>query len=201
MVRRSLVLVVAGLAVLGVGCGSGSSGGSDGGASKASTTTTEASTFAGLDPTDLTFRPVVAVVACSPSAIDDSTTTSTTLAKGQDVLATSDGATCYVVGPPGGDGTDIRDAKVYADGVGIEVQSKPESADKLNELFDACFAGKDTCPAASVDGHGYVAIVADDVVLSAPSINGEQLASSPFVITGKFDKEQANNLAEAINGY
>lgn len=201
MVRRSLVLVVAGLALLAAGCGSGSSGGSDGSATKASTTTTEP-TFAELDPTELTFRPVVAIVACEPTALDSaSSTTTTTIAEDQEVLPGFDGSACYLVGPAGGDGTDVRDAKVYADGVGIEVQAKPESADKLNELFDACYAGDDPCPATSVDGHGYVAIVADGVVLSAPAVNGERLASSPFVITGKFDKEQANNLAEAINGY
>lgn len=199
MVRRSLVLVVAGLALLAAGCGSGSSGGSDGSATKASTTTTEP-TFAELDPTELTFRPVVAIVACEPTALDSaSSTTTTTIAEDQEVLPGFDGSACYLVGPAGGDGTDVRDAKVYADGVGIQVSVREDDVAAMNRLFNACYFAIAACPASSAEGKGYVAVVVDGKVVSTPAIDAEDLASSPFVITGDFDQRQAGDIAAAIN--
>ena len=123
----------------------------------------------------------------------DATTTTTS------TVPAVDGELCYALGPAAGDGTDVRDAEVYADGVGIEVTVRADSVDALNELFDACYEATEACPPASSDKRGYVAIVIDGQVISTPAIDDEGLASSPFVITGDFDEAQATNIAAAIN--
>ena len=114
--------------------------------------------FRSLDAAAITFHPVLEIVSCDGGGIPGATTETTAPVPASTVPAV-DGKLCYVLGPEGGNGTDVRDAKVYADGVGIEVEARQDSAKSLNELFDACFEATDACPASSSEGKGYVAIV------------------------------------------
>ena len=166
-------------------------------------TTTEATTttrpvYAGLDATEITFHPVERILACD-GGVPTGDAPTTTEPVPADTVPAVDGDLCYVLGPDGGDGTDVTDAKVYADGVGIEVKVRSDSVDAMNRLFNACYEAADACPASSNEGRGYVAIVVDGKVVSTPAIQAEDLASTPFVITGDFDKAQATNIAAAIN--
>ncbi len=192
-----LALVVGPLGVLASGCGSGAGSEGETTTSPATTSTTKP-IYADLDASAITFHPVLEIVSCDGGGIPGETTGTTEAAPASTVPAT-DGELCYVLGPEGGSGTDVRDAKVYADGVGIEVAVREDSVDALNELFDACFGATDACPASSSEGKGYVAIVVDGRVVSTPAIEAPDLASTPFVITGDFDKSQATNIASAIN--
>ena len=195
-----LSLAVASLALLATSCGSGS-GSEGGGTTGPATTSTTKATFADLEPTSITFHPVLEIVACDGGALPGATTETTEAEATASTVPAADGELCYVLGPKGGDGTDVRDAKVYADGVGIEVAVREDSVEALNELFDACFEAADTCPPSSSEGKGYVAIVVDGRVVSTPAIDAADLASTPFVITGDFDQAQATNIANAINGF
>ncbi len=195
---RRLVLpmtLALGLAALTVSCSS-SSGGDDSGATAGATTTTRP-VFTGLVASEISFHPVTQIVACNGGDPLGEASTTTVV---DDTVPALDGTLCYVLGAEAGNGTDVADAKVYADGVGIEVVVRDGSVDTLNELFNACFEATDTCPASSSAGRGYVAIVVDGRVISTPAIEAADLASSPFVITGDFDKAQATNIAAAING-
>jgi uncharacterized protein YceK len=192
-----LTLAVGPLGVLASGCGTGSDHGDATTTAPATTSTTKA-TYAELDAAAITFHPVLEIVSCDGGGIPGATTETTAPVPASTVPAV-DGKLCYVLGPEGGNGTDVRDAKVYADGVGIEVEARQDSAKSLNELFDACFEATDACPASSSEGKGYVAIVVDGRVVSTPAIQAADLASSPFVITGDFDQAQATNIATAIN--
>lgn len=197
MSRTALRLAAPLVLALAISACGGSS--SDGGSDTTAATTTTKPTYAGLTADQITFQPVQEIVACDGGdyPIDDVTTTSPDSA---DAVPAVDGELCYVLGPAGGDGSDVRDAKVYADGVGIEVKVRDDAADAMNDLFNACYAATDACPASSTDGHGYLAVVVDGQVVSTPAIVGEDLATTPFVITGDFDKTQATNIAAAING-
>ena len=182
-------------------CGSSSDGdGGDAGGTSAPAATTTEPTYEGLEAAAITFHPVLQILACDGGVPGASDTTDAPAATPSSTVPAVDGTLCYELGPAGGDGSDVRDAKVYADGVGIEVKVREEAVEDLDEVFDACFEAADTCPAASTDGQGYVAIVVDGRVVSTPAITEEDLASSPFVITGDFDKAQATNIAAAING-
>jgi preprotein translocase subunit SecD len=193
LVRAASVLALASALAA---CGGGS--GSDGAPTTSEATTTTKPTYAGLTAGDIRFQPVEQILACDGGVPTDATTT--TKAVTDDTVPAVDGVLCYVLGPQAGDGTDVTDAKVYADGVGIQVTVRDDSIDAMNELFNACFEATDSCPASSDEGKGYVAVVVDGRVVSTPAIQGEDLASTPFVITGDFDKAQATNIAAAING-
>lgn len=180
--RWALVVIAVAVAALSSSCANSGSDAQP--AESTAPTTTTMLTYADLEATDITFQPVLEIVACDGSAA---------------TVADINGDVCYVLGPPGGDGTDLRDAKVYADGVGIEVAVRADSAEALNELFNACYDAESTCPASSSDGQGYAAIVIDGQVISTPAVNERDLASTPFVITGDFNQNQATNIATAIN--
>jgi preprotein translocase subunit SecD len=198
--RRALTLLISTVVVSALATGCSSGAGSDAGTTSAPTTTsTTKADYADLDPTDVTFHAVREIVSCDGGGIPGDTASTTAVTTSSTVPST-DGDLCYVLGPKAGDATDLRDAKVYADGVGIEVAVRQDSVEALNELFDACYEATEACPAASTDGRGYVAIVVDGRVVSTPASNDPELASSPLVITGDFDKAQATDIAAAING-
>jgi hypothetical protein len=196
--RRTSALLVstAVVACLAAGCGGGS--GSDGGSATSTTTTTPRADYTDLEASSITFHPVLEIVSCDGGGIPGDTA-STTRATTSSTVPALDGDLCYVLGPAGGSGADLRDAKVYADGVGIEVSVREDAVDHLNQLFDACFEATDACPPSSTEGKGYAAIVIDGRVVSTPAVTEAGLASSPFVITGDFDKTQATEVAAAIN--
>jgi hypothetical protein len=203
MRRSPAPLLLAAALALGAGslaAGCGSDGGSEGTSTTATATTTTEASYADLDPTDIRFHPVLEIVSCDGGGVPGATTETTTKATTGSTVPAADGDLCYVLGPKGGDGTDVRDAKVYADGVGIEVAVREGSVAPMNLLFNACYEAIAACPASSSEGKGYVAIVIDGRVISTPAVDAADLASSPFVITGDFDKSQALDIAAAING-
>ncbi|MCA9999516.1 MAG: SecD/SecF family protein translocase subunit [Anaerolineales bacterium] len=68
--------------------------------------------------------------------------------------------------------------------------------DKANAAFNACYAGDTTCPAQNQEGRGAIAIVLDGEVVSAPTVNGADLASGEFTISGgPFSESEAKDLA------
>jgi preprotein translocase subunit SecD len=199
--RRHPLLLASALAIAvasaATSCGGGSEREATTTSAPATTTTTEAD-YADLDASAITFHAVEQIVSCEGGGIPGDTGSTTTIVA--TTVPAADGELCYVLGPEAGSGADLRDAKVYADGVGIEVAVREASVDGLNELFDACFEARESCPPSSSEGQGYAAIVIDGRVVSTPAVTEEALASSPFVITGDFDKDQATDIAAAING-
>ncbi|WP_421118876.1 SecDF P1 head subdomain-containing protein [Aquihabitans daechungensis] len=194
-----LVLAVGPLGLLASACGSSGSEDTSPTAASSSTTSTTKPTYADLDATAIAFHPVREIVTCDGGGIPGATTETTATSSPSSTVPSADGELCYVLGPEGGNGTDVRDAKVYADGVGIEVAVREDSVAPMNLLFNACYFAIAACPASSTEGKGYVAIVVDGRVVSTPAIEAEDLASTPFVITGNFDQAQATNVAAAIN--
>ena len=160
---------------------------------------TLAADYADLDASDIAFHPVRAIVSCDGGAVPGATVATTADTAPSSTVPAVDGALCYVLGPEGGNGSQVRDAKVYADGVGIEVSVREDDVASMNLLFNACYLAIAACPASSAEGKGYVAVVVDGKVVSTPAIDEEDLASSPFVITGDFDQRQAADIATAIN--
>jgi len=193
-----LALVIGSLGLLASACGDGS--GDEGATTTAAvTTSTTQPTYADLDATSITFHPVREIVTCDGGGVPGVTAETTASAAPSSTVPAADGELCYVLGPEGGNGTDVRDAKVYADGVGIEVAVREDSVASMNLMFNACYEAIAACPASSSEGRGYVAIVLDGRVVSTPAIDAADLASTPFVITGNFDLAQATNIAAAIN--
>lgn len=139
----------------------------------------------------LTFHPVLAVAECSNDP---------DVARPDDVVPDPDFETCYQVGPQGADGTDLARAEVVHDlDWMVEVRARDESVEAFNSLFNACYDGSAACPPQSGDGRGAVAIVFEGHVISAPSVNGADLGSDGFTLSGDLTQAEAEALAAAID--
>lgn len=113
----------------------------------------------------------------------------------------------YVLGPALFDGTVLSGADAQLNQKGeweVNVKIKDGDKDEVNDAFNECFAGKETCPPIRQGDPqsggkpvGAMAMVLDGEVISAPSVNQPDLPKNPngFVITGNFTKESADSLA------
>ena len=135
---------------------------------------------------------------CNSGAAIDVSTVSTTapLPEGAEIVPSKDGALLYTLGPVGFTGDALSKAEAalqetWAVNVSVRGSKKTEA----NAAFNACFNGEATCPPQSGDGKGAIAIVLDGEVLSAPAVNGADLASDNFTISGDFDQAEAKELA------
>lgn len=176
------------------------------------------SRFGDLASSDLTFRPVLAVAApasdggaptCEGVRVgrargaqvaETTTTASAAPPPGSDVLAGTGDQVCYLVGPVAADGGDLAGAKAGIGSDGnwmVTVRPRSTSVDDLNALFDACYEATATCPPVAGE-HGAVAVVIDGEVVSAPTVNGEDLADEAFQISGSFTEAEARDLAAAL---
>lgn len=156
------------------------------------TSTTESAAAAAMT---LQFRPVLASAPCDDLEGE-------ALPPGQDVLSAKEGVLCYQVGPVGADGVDVSAAEATSDGAGgwaVSITFADHATDLANEMFDACFRGDESCPPME-GGVGYVAVIVDGVVASAPAVQGENLASQELQVTGRFTEAEANGLAAALDG-
>ena len=133
------------------------------------------------------FRPVLTVV--TPSASDG--------ACGRDQLGGLDGQ-CYELGRDG-PGLDAvaaaRSALPGGDPSGapvVEVELTAAGLDEFNALAAECYELTATCPT------GQVAIVADDVVVSAPSIVVREFDADDILISGDFDTDDTETIADAL---
>ncbi|WP_420450404.1 protein translocase subunit SecD [Ilumatobacter sp.] len=123
---------------------------------------------------------------------------------GSDLLPTREGqALC--VGPSQGTGEVFERGSAIADnssGVGIQVVVDlrgGEGEAVWNGLAAQCFNGAPTCPRTGQASNGQLAIVLDDVIQSAPSVNAPSFDQGNVSITGQFTLEEANGLANILN--
>ena len=141
----------------------------------------------------VTLRPVL---SCVPGA------TAAELADGagagQTALDLIDGTQACLVGPAGGTG------EVFARGsaqaqidqqtgqwiVSVDLRSDGQVA--WNALAEQCFSGAPTCPSRQL------AIVLDDVIQSAPSVNQPSF-STGVQISGSFTEDEVRDLARVLN--
>ncbi|MCU1354857.1 MAG: Protein translocase subunit SecD [Acidimicrobiales bacterium] len=141
--------------------------------------------------------------AVTPAKKGTTTTTTAPLPAGTASFPSDDGALLYTLGPVGFTGDALSSAKAALGQTGEwQVSVSVHSAQKAtaNATMNACYQGGATCPGqgASASGgqnSGAVAIVLDGKVLSAPQVNGPDLASSTFEITGNFTQSEAKDLA------
>jgi len=133
-----------------------------------------------------------------------STTTSTTApgAPAGDQFPSEDGTLVYTLGPVGftGDALSRANAALSNGEWLINVAVKGSEKTDANATFNECFSGGPACPSqGSADptqpSSGAIAIVLDGEVLSAPTVNGADLAADQFTISGAFDEGEAKDLA------
>jgi preprotein translocase subunit SecD len=111
----------------------------------------------------------------------------------------------YLLGPVLFDGTVLSSAEAQLNSQTgqweVNVKVKNSHKTEVNDAFNECFSGKDTCPPirnGDAGGQrGAIAMVLDGAVISAPTVNAIDLPKNPngFVITGNFTHKTADALA------
>ncbi|WP_426572723.1 protein translocase subunit SecD [Aquihabitans sp. McL0605] len=164
------------------------------------TTTTAPSattTTAAGDATTNSSSPAAGCKSGAASGGGSSATTTAPLAPGTEVVPSKDGQTLYTLGPVGFTGDALSKAEAaLQEAWAVNVSVKGSKQTLANQTFNACHDGAATCPASAGDGtNGAVAIVLDGQVLSAPAVQGSDLASNNFTISGSFTQSEAKELA------
>jgi preprotein translocase subunit SecD len=120
---------------------------------------------------------------------------------GADLLITRDGQP-LCVGPAQGTGEVFERRSALVDnqfGFSVNVSlNGAEGAATWNSLADQCFNGAPTCPRIQPGSNGQIAIVLDDVIQSAPSVNTTDF-SGQVSVTGQFSQDEAESLANILN--
>jgi len=107
----------------------------------------------------------------------------------------------YQLGPVGFEGSALSKAEAALNNGEWQVNVSVKGKDKAeaNAAFNACYQASAGCPPVGIDDsgtpRGAIAIVLDGKVISAPTVNGPDLASSQFTISGNFDSKRAKELA------
>ncbi|HEU5150348.1 MAG TPA: protein translocase subunit SecD [Iamia sp.] len=101
---------------------------------------------------------------------------------------------CTQVGPTGFEGGDLSKSQAELGGQTgsqwvVSIAIKGGSRSKANELINSCASPGAACPT------GQMAIVLDNEVISAPQVNGPNLADQDFQIEGQFSEGDAKDLA------
>jgi preprotein translocase subunit SecD len=139
----------------------------------------------------VTLRPVV-LCGFAPGAPTDE------LGPGQDILSRRDGIDQCLVNPSGGTGEVFAQGSATPTlepppvGWGVSVDLRSDGAVIWNALAQQCFNGTSECPTRQL------AIVLDDVIQSAPTVNAPSFAGA-VSITGSFTEEEARGLARVLN--
>jgi preprotein translocase subunit SecD len=109
----------------------------------------------------------------------------------------------YQLGPAflTGSAIDGADA-VFQNGwqVSLDMKGGANGIDTWNKVTQECFSGAQNCPGIGSRGRGLVAITLDGAVKSAPEIQPDNSAFSPFSadqisISGNFSEKEADDLA------
>lgn len=120
------------------------------------------------------------------------------LAAGQELLAQRDGLDLCLVNPPGGTGEVFSQGSAAPTleappvGWGVTVDLRTDGSVVWNALAVECFNGTSKCPSRQL------AIVLDDVIQSAPTVNAPSFAGS-VSITGSFTEDEARALSRVLN--
>jgi preprotein translocase subunit SecD len=132
---------------------------------------------------------------------DEALASATPAPEGGIVAPSEDGTSIFTLGPVGftGDALSSADAALV-EGWTVNVSVRGSSESEANAAFNACFTGDPAvCPPQGADAtgqaRGAIAIVLDGQVLSAPTVNAQDLASDNFTISGDFDEQEAKDLA------
>jgi preprotein translocase subunit SecD len=108
------------------------------------------------------------------------------------------GDQCYGLGRTAVDETDVESARAVLDPTGstwqvaLELLAGDPGIDRFNRLAARCFAQQTTCPT------GQVAVVLDQLVLSAPTVQIPSFERDAIVISGDFTRREARHLAQAL---
>lgn len=150
-----------------------------------------------LDVTATTAAPIVG------PTVPSTTTTIPFDQTGQDFLTNVDGTEACLVGPAAGTGEIFERGSAE---VGIDPQTggwlvaadlRGEGELQWNAIASECYSGSPSCP-NSAFGRGRLAIVLDDVIQTAPTVQQPSF-SGTVQISGSFTEGDARSLSRVLN--
>lgn len=203
--RWAVLVPIVLLAVAGCGDDSDSAQSVDSDQSVESTTTTTTAPAApvpsqepvGQDRSDLTVRPVLASFPNTPELVETMgclpATEADWLPERELVVQAADGEQCHSLGPVAADDL-VDDAAAERIGTGwsIAVTMSADGLLAFNQIAAECFNRSPTCTT------GQLALVVDEEVLSAPTIQQPEFDQRGVTISGDFTEEEAEDLASRI---
>ncbi|MBC8364748.1 MAG: protein translocase subunit SecD [Actinobacteria bacterium] len=108
----------------------------------------------------------------------------------------------YVLGPTVLTGEALEDADAdfidFRWQVGITLEKGAVGIDAFNAASARCFRGDESCPVLQGFTNGLIAIVLDGEVITAPQIRAEAFERDRIVISGAFEKQDAEDVALAL---
>ncbi|MDP6759188.1 MAG: protein translocase subunit SecD [Acidimicrobiales bacterium] len=108
----------------------------------------------------------------------------------------------YVLGPTVLTGDALEDADAdfieFRWQVGITLKKGATGIDAFNAAAARCFRGGESCPVLQGYSNGVIAIVLDGEVITAPQIRAEGFERDRIVISGSFEKQDAEDVALAL---
>lgn len=166
--------------------------------------TTEPATATTVPPTTV---PLDVVPATAPPVVGPTLPATTTTIPfdqtGQDFLTNADGTEACLVGPAAGTGEIFERGSAE---VGIDPQNggwlvaadlRGEGEIQWNAIATECYNGSPSCP-NSAFGRGRLAIVLDDVIQTAPTVQQPSF-SGTVQISGSFTEGDARSLSRVLN--
>ena len=114
----------------------------------------------------------------------------------------STGGYRYVLGPTVLTGDALEDADAdfidFRWQVGVTLEKGAAGIDAFNDASARCFRGDESCPQLQGYTNGLIAIVLDGEVITAPQIRASSFERDRIVISGSFEKQQAEDVALAL---
>lgn len=119
-----------------------------------------------------------------------------------EVTLADENGNLYTLGPLALDGRTVETATSGLTGQGAWTvnpvfRGGADGIDQFNEIAAICFSGGPQCPAVGGQ-QGQLAIVLDDEILSAPTIQQGNFNRDEIQISGAFDRDSADRLAVAL---
>ncbi|MBC8195031.1 MAG: protein translocase subunit SecD [Acidimicrobiia bacterium] len=115
------------------------------------------------------------------------------------VLGGRDNTQRYLLAPSVLTGDALEDANAdmidFEWQVAVALKAGPAGIDTFNDMAVLCFSGAPSCPVLPGFTNGRLALVLDGEVLTAPQIRAPEFQRDRILISGAFDKEEADVVA------
>ncbi|MBU39128.1 MAG: hypothetical protein CL430_01000 [Acidimicrobiaceae bacterium] len=108
----------------------------------------------------------------------------------------------YLLGPSVLTGDALSDAGAdffdYQWQISLVLNAGQNGIDAFNSVSAQCYVGSEACPQLPGFTNGRLAIVLDGEIITAPQIRAPEFQRDAIVITGAYEKEEAENVALAL---
>ena len=118
------------------------------------------------------------------------------------LFRSDDPGASYLLGPSVLTGDALSDAGAdfydYQWQISLVIKDGQNGIEAFNSVSAQCYIGSESCPKLPGFTNGRLAIVLDGEVITAPQIRAPEFERDAIVISGAYEKEEAENVALAL---